>query len=116
MGQAKIRKLMGNYPDTTKSKNIPESITWKILDDLALHSKSQNVILLLDDLRKKHRSLSGNTMIVNLESSDRLPIIEISITGLNAFMDVINAFHEIGLIDRLESHIGPEGNVDAAFS
>lgn len=76
MGDAKRRKASGNYPDTTKPKPAAlgaksdgggETFTWEVLGDLAAHPKSDAVIQLLEQLKRKHEGSGGNTMLVTLE-------------------------------------------------
>lgn len=125
MGDAKRRKAMGNYPDTTKPKPAGqgaksngggEAVTWEVLGDLAAHPKSEAVIQLLEQLKREHDGFGGNTMMVTLEKSTRTPIIRARVTGMRAFMGLIGGMRDLGLVDRLEDATGHERGIDAAFS
>lgn len=126
MGDAKRRKASGNYPDTTKPKPAAVgaiaqgsgvTVTWEVVGDLASHPKSEEVIQLLEKLKREYESgYDGNTMLVSLEMSARSPIIVARVTGMGPFMDLISGMQDLSLIDRLENSTGPERGIDAAFS
>lgn len=125
MGDAKRRKALGNYPDTTKPKPAMqgarsdgggETVTWEVLGDLAAHPKSEAVIQLLEQLKRKYEGFGGNTMLVTLEQPARTPIIKARVPGMGAFMGLIGGMQDLGLVDRLENASGPERGIDAAFS
>ena len=125
MGDAKRRKASGNYPDTTKPKPAVqgaksdgggETFTWEVLGDLAAHPKSDAVIQLLEQLKRRYEGFGGNTMLVTLERPARTPIIKARVTGMGAFMGLIGGMQDLGLVDRLENASGPERGIDAAFS
>lgn len=125
MGDAKRRKALGNYPDTTKPKPVAqgaksdgggEPLTWEVLGDLAAHPKSDAVIQLLERLKRKYEGFGGNTMLVTLEQPARTPIIKARVTGMGAFLGLIGGMQGLGLVDRLEHATGPERGIDAAFS
>ncbi len=126
MGEAKRRKASGNYPDTKKpkpaavgaiSQGSGATVTWEVVGDLASHPKSEEVIQLLEQLKREYESgYDGNTMLVSLEMSARSPIIVARVTGMGPFMDLIGGMQDLGLIDRLENSTGPERGIDAAFS
>ena len=116
MGQAKIRKANGNYPDTTKPKPSVQSVSWEALGNLELHPKGDAILELLDALKNEYAGHGGKTMVVTIETSPRTPLMKIKVIGLSAFMGLVTGLQELGLSDRLEDSDGPEGGVDAAFS
>lgn len=125
MGEAKRRKAMGQYPDTTtpkapvlgaKSGRGSEAVTWEVLGDLTEHPKSESVIELLEKLKREYGSFGGSTMLVTLEGAARTPIIKASVKGLSTFMALIGGMQDLGLIDRLVDAPSPERGIDAAFS
>jgi hypothetical protein len=125
MGNAKRRKASGNYPDTSKPKpaaqieksdSSGETVSWEVVGDLALHSKSQAVIQLLESLKTEYEGFGGKTMLVTLENSLRIPIIQARVTGMGAFIGLITGMQKLGLEDRLENASGPERGIDAAFA
>ena len=89
MGQAKVRKAKGDYPDTTKPKPPASPVSWEVTGDLAAHPKSTAVLELLERLRDSSESLGGKSMVVTLERSVRSPIIKARVVGLGAFMGLI---------------------------
>jgi len=121
MGEAKRRKASGSYPDTSQPKIRPpkpvvETLSWEVVGELAHHPKSHDVIQALEALKEEWTDYGGKLMVVTLETPDRVPVIKIQVTGLGAFMGVIEALQDLDLVDRLESAAGPEMGVDAAFS
>lgn len=72
MGDAKRRKASGNYPDTTKPKPAAVgaiaqgsgvTVTWEVVGDLASHPKSEEVIQLLEKLKREYESgYDGNRL------------------------------------------------------
>lgn len=93
-----------------------ETVSWDVLDELALHPKSDAVIQFLEELKQKHEATGGNTMVVTLEGPARTPIIKIRVMGLGVFMGLIGGLEDLGLEDRLQQTSGPEFGIDAAFS
>lgn len=125
MGDAKRRKALGNYPDTTKPRPTAqgaksdgggETVAWEVLGNWASHPKSEAVIQLLEKLKREYEGYGGNTMVVTLEKPVRTPIIKARVTGMGAFMGLIGGMQDLGLEDRLENAPGPERGIDAAFS
>lgn len=122
MGEAKRRKALGKYPDTTKpqaSAQMAENghtVSWEVLGDLASHPKSEAVIQVLEDLKREYEGLGGKTMLVTLEAPGRTQLIKAQVKGLGAFMGLISGMQGLGLEDRLENASGPERGIDAAFS
>lgn len=121
MGEAKRRKQAGTYPDTTMAKPRPprpvrEAVSWEVLTDLSAHPKSGEVVALLERLKAEWTEFGGQTMVVTLESSPCVPVLQIQVTGLGAFMELVGELQDLGLEDRLEDAPGPERGIDAAFS
>lgn len=95
MGDAKRRKALGNYPDTTKPKPAVqgaksdgggETFTWEVLGDLAAHP-GDAVIRLLEQLKRRYEGFGGNTMLVAWASD-----IQARVTG--AFMGLIGGMQD----------------------
>lgn len=116
MGEAKRRKALGNYPDTTQKATDGETVCWEVLGDLASHPKSNAVIQVLKDLMGEYDGYGGNTMLVTLEAPSGTQLIKVQVKGLSAFMGLISGMQALGLEDRLEKASGPERGIDAAFS
>jgi len=126
MGEAKRRKLAGEYPAITAKPPPPlppsaptgEALSWRIVGDLAAHPKSASVVEALEALKGDVDEFSpgGKTMRVSLEGKPREPILVVESVGLGTFMLVIGVFQDLDLTDRLEHASGPERGVDAAFS
>lgn len=116
MGQAKLRKAKGEYPDASKPKPAASPVSWEVIGDLATHPKSTAVLGLLERLRDSNESIGGKSMVVTLERSVRSPIIKAKVVGLGAFMGLIEGMQALDLQDRLEKAVDAEGDVDAAFS
>lgn len=122
MGEAKRRKLAGEYPTITpKAPPSPptgEALSWTIVGDLTAHPKSASVIEALKALKADVEEFGpgGKTMRVSLESKPREPILVVDSVGLGTFMQVIGIFQELDLTDRLEHASGSDRGIDAAFS
>lgn len=126
MGEAKRRKLAGEYPAITSKASPPappmpptgEALSWKIVGDLAAHPQSASVIEALEALKADVDEFGpgGKTMRVSLEGKVREPVLVVDSVGLGTFMQVIGIFQGLDLNDRLEHASGAERGIDAAFS
>lgn len=126
MGEARRRKLAGQYPEITP-KAAPtapagapagEALSWKVVGDLAAHPKSAAVVEALEALKADVDKFGpgGKTMRVSLEGKPREPVLVVDSVGLGTFMQVIGLFQDLALTDRLEHASGAERGIDAAFS
>lgn len=125
MGEAKRRKLAGEYPAITAKPPPPappsaptgEALSRRIVGDLAAHPKSASVIEALEALKADVDEFGpgGKTMRVSLEGKPHEPVLVVDSVGLGTFMQVIGAFQDLDLTDRLEHTGGAEHGIDAAF-
>jgi len=128
MGEARRRKLAGEYPAITSKAPPPppeppggttgEALSWRIVGDLAAHPRSAAVIHALEALKGdvERFGAGGKTMRVSLESKPREPVLVVDSVGLGTFMQVIGIFQDLDLTDRLEHASGADRGMDAAFS
>lgn len=126
MGDAKRRKLAGEYPTPTEKIRIKapsrpasgEPLSWSVVGDLSAHPKGKAVLQALEDLKADidPQGVGGNTMRVALEAEPRKPVLVVESVGLPTFLEVVELFQELELTDRLEDAPRAENGIDAAFS
>ena len=124
MGEARRRKLAGTYPELTKKPSPAPArepvggLDWEVVGDLADHPRAQEVLGALRTLKNDvNPDAGGNVMQAALEApSGGKTVVVARSLGLGNWMQLIGAFQELGLTDRLEHLDSHREPYDAIFS
>lgn len=121
MGEARRKQKLGIYPAISPkpaAKPTPLSaVHWEKLGAVEDHPKGPSVLAALEKLNAQlGPSMGGKAMVTLVETAGGLPLLEITVTGMNAWLSLVEAFQALGLVDKLEDDFEAQSRYDAIFS
>ena len=120
MGEARRKQKLGIYPEMSSKPSVKpplNAVHWEKRGAVEDHPKGPSVLAALEKLNAQlGPSISGKAMVTLVETAGGLPLLEITVTGMNAWLGLVEALQALGLVDKLEDDFGAKSRYDAIFS
>ena len=120
MGEAHRKQKLGIYPEISSKPTFKPplaAVHWDKRGAVEDHPKGPAVIAALEKLNAQlGPSMGGKAMVSLLETAGGMPLLEITATGMNAWMGLVEALQALGLVDKLEDDFEAQSRYDAIFS